>query len=70
MTWIERTDREPSKDGWYLVCDMETAPYLPDRAEFEGAKWSPVQGDEAFVITHWMELPPPPFEVDWDDETE
>jgi len=58
--WIAVSERLPEDNGtFYLVCDMKTANYLPDRGIYEDGKWH-VQGDKAFVVTHWMPLPEPP----------
>ncbi len=58
--WIPVTDRLPEENGeFYLVCDMKTAGYLPDRGMYEDGEWT-VQNDPLFVVTHWMPLPEPP----------
>lgn len=57
--WIPVSESLPGHDDFVLVCDMETAEYLPDRGVYEDGKWH-VSDDPEFVVTHWMELPPPP----------
>jgi hypothetical protein len=57
--WISVAESLPGHDDFVLVCDMETSGYLPDRGVYEDGKWH-VSGDPEFVVTHWMEIPPPP----------
>ena len=57
--WIPVSESLPGHDDFVLVCDMETSGYLPDRGIYEDGEWH-VSGDPEFVVTHWMELPPPP----------
>ena len=66
--WIARKDREPEKDGAYIVCARSADPknpliaiawYDPRR---EDGGWSLLTKGWCDAITHWMPLPKPPEE--------
>jgi hypothetical protein len=60
--WISVKDRLPEDDESYLVCDLVTGEYLPDRGFIEDGVWH-IFGDPEFQVTHWMPFPPPPEEA-------
>lgn len=60
--WISVKDRLPDDNESYLVCDLVTGEYLPDRGFFEDGEWH-IFGDPEFQVTHWMPFPPPPEEA-------
>jgi hypothetical protein len=57
--WISVKDRLPDDNESYLVCDLVTGEYLPDRGFLEDGVWH-ISGDPEFQVTHWMPFPPPP----------
>lgn len=57
--WISVKDRLPDDNESYLVCDLVTGEYLPDRGFLEDGVWH-ISGDPEFKVTHWMPFPPPP----------
>jgi hypothetical protein len=60
--WISVKDRLPNDNESYLVCDLVTGEFLPDRGFMEDGVWH-ISGDPEFQVTHWMPFPPPPTSV-------
>lgn len=55
MNWIDVKDKNPDKDGRYIVAEDNNLNWV-GVCQFRKGKWD-------FKITHWMELPINPEKI-------